>query len=106
MVNFSLKLGCAIVFGLLVWKAISLCLRERGKSDAKHMLWWALCLLSVAILGIPGEYLFKRSLMLPKLHILYDAIIDGLMLIATYHGIAFTIEERGNSIVFPDSCHR
>ena len=92
MFNFFLKLACLIVFGLILWKAISLCLRERGTSDAKHILWWSGCLLSIAILGMPGEYALKRSLMLPVVHILYDAIIDGLFLSAIYHGFAFTTE--------------
>ena len=41
---------------------------------------------------MPGEYALKRSLMLPFFHILYDAIIDGLLLSAIYHGFAFTTE--------------
>ena len=53
---------------------------------------WSGCLLSIAILGMPGEYALKRSLMLPFFHILYDAIIDGLLLSAIYHGFAFTTE--------------
>ena len=34
MFNFFLKLGCLLLFGLILRKAISLCLRERGKSLA------------------------------------------------------------------------
>jgi len=92
MFNFFLKLGCLIVFGLILWKAISLCLRERGKSDAKHILLWVVCLLTISILGFPGEYALQHDLMKPYIHILYDAIIDGLLLSAIYHGFAFTTE--------------
>ena len=92
MLNFFLKLVCILVFGLFLQKAISFCFHERKKKDAKHILWVVGCLFSIACLGIPGEYAFKRSLMIPILHILYDAIIDGLILSAIYHGFAFTVE--------------
>ena len=92
MLNFFLKLVTILVFGLFLQKAISFCFHERQKKDAKHILWGAGCLFSIACLGIPGEYAFKHSFMTPILHILYDAIIDGLLLGAIYHGFAFTVE--------------
>ena len=92
MLNFGLKLVGLLVFGLFLQKAISFCFHERQQNDAKHILWGVGCLFSIACLGLPGEYAFKHSLMTPVLHILYDAIIDGLLLGAIYHGFAFTVE--------------
>lgn len=91
MLNFLLKLACLIAFGLFLQKVISSCFRERDKADAKHLLWMVGCLFSTTCLSIPGEYAFKNSLMIPRLHILYDAMIDGLLLSAIYHGFAFTV---------------
>jgi len=92
MLNLFLKLGCLFFFGLFLKKVIKSCFHERGKKDAKHLLWMVVCLISTICLGIPGEYAFKHSWMIPSLHILYDAIIDGLLLGAIYHGFAFTVE--------------
>jgi len=48
-------------------------------------------MLSNPVIGIPGEYVISHKLMLPFTHILYDAIINGLILGAIYHGIGFTV---------------
>jgi len=89
--NFLLKIGLLGVCGLILHKAISIYIHENGKADAKHILWWSVCMLSNPVIGIPGEYVISHKLMLPFTHILYDAIINGLILGAIYHGIGFTV---------------
>ncbi|MBI1930094.1 hypothetical protein HYR99_38325 [Candidatus Poribacteria bacterium] len=44
-----------------------------------------------------GEYAFRQGGLSPPWHFIYDATHDGCILLATYHGVAFTLELTGQA---------
>lgn len=91
MLNFILKIGMFGLVLVMLWHNGRMYWEER-KPDARHLLLWALSLLFVTLIGLLGEVAIRAKRMTPLLHVSYDAVGNGFLLLAIYQISAFTVE--------------
>jgi hypothetical protein len=91
MINLTIKIGVVWISIAIFRYALKMYRSERALAEW-HILRWSVSLVCGAVVASAGEYGLSRGWMPALLHLIYDAIINGFILLAIYHGTAFTIE--------------
>ena len=91
MVNLSLKI-CLLFLSCAMYRYAQKMYREERNVAAWHIRQWTISLVCGAAVVSGGEYGLKNGWMPPLFHLIYDTIVNGLILLAIYHGTAVTIE--------------
>jgi hypothetical protein len=91
MINHGLMLGMCTFAALILREAIGV-YREEKSPDAYHILVWSSSITSGAFVAFVQERFLHYKRLTPLWHVISDAFLDGMMLLAIYQGLAFTIE--------------
>ncbi len=87
-------MGMLWLWGAMLRHAIKM-YREERSAEAWHILLWSISIVFGTVVGVVGEYAFRQGGLSPPWHFIYDATHDGCILLAIYHGVAFTLELTG-----------